>query len=58
MPTTQPQVRPASKLTPGPIPKLIYKGLAKRIDPVASADLVKSFPANREAAYCGYDIGM
>jgi hypothetical protein len=37
---------------------VIYKGLAKRIDPLVNADLAKSSPANKEAEYCGYDEGI
>jgi len=56
-PTQHPAVRPPNELTPRATPKLLNRGLEKWIAPVAKVDLVRSFPANRLAAYCGYVIG-
>jgi hypothetical protein len=36
----------------------MYMDLEKRIDPNANEERRKSFPANSEAAYCGYDRGI
>ncbi len=57
MPITPIQLNPASKLTPLPTPILMKSGLANMILPQASAERKKSLPANREAAYCGYESG-
>jgi hypothetical protein len=44
-------LKPPSNDTPLPTPRLINSGLPNKILPQANADLKKSFPANRDAAY-------
>ena len=56
--TIQTQVRPARRETPAPTPRLRNNGGAKRIAPAAREDRQKSFPAKRDAAYCGYVKGI
>lgn len=51
-------LKPASKLTPFPMPNLRNMGLANRTAAKAKAERQRSLPAKREAAYWGYDIGM
>ncbi len=53
IPMTPAIVKPPSKLTPGPTPKLRNSGLEKWMAPAAIEDRAKSLPANRDAAYCG-----
>ena len=50
-------LNPPSTLTPFPTPRLINNGLPNKILPQANALLKKSFPANKLAAYCGYESG-
>ena len=56
-PPMHPTVKPASSVIPLSTPRLWNMGEEKWILPAASADLMKSFPANSEAAYCGYESG-
>jgi|SRR5947207_11378618 len=56
--TMQKQVKPARRETPGPTPRLRNNEGAKRIAPAAREDRQKSFPAKRDAAYCGYVKGI
>ena len=50
-------LKPAKTLTPSVIPRFINNGLANKMLPQANALLEKSFAANKEAAYCGYESG-
>jgi len=54
---TPKKLRPARTLTPFATPILMNSG-GKRREPQASALRKKSFEANKDAAYCGYDIGL
>ena len=49
---------PRTLSTPFAIPRLRYMALEKRTDPNANEDRRKSFPANSDAEYCGYDRGI
>ena len=51
--TTPKILNPASKLLPGPIPRLEYRGLPNRTAPNASSERQMSLLAKREAAYSG-----
>lgn len=56
--TTPRKLNPANKLLAGPIPRLLYNGLPYRTAPNAIRERHASLPANKDAAYGGYDIGM
>jgi len=49
--------RPARRLTPPPIPKVMNIGLENITHPAANAARKRSFPAKSDAAYCGYESG-
>jgi hypothetical protein len=51
-------LKPARRVVPLSIPKLMKHGLAKRMLTQAVPDLNMLFPANSEAAYFGYEKGM
>jgi hypothetical protein len=51
-------LNPANKLIPCPMPKFMYIGLENNTAPKAKLARHKSLPAEMDAAYCGYDIGM
>lgn len=48
---------PARRLTPPAIPRFKNIGLANKMHATANRERHKSFAANSEAAYLGYDMG-
>jgi len=57
MPKTPRIDNPANKLTPPPMPRLINIGLENKTQAAAKRDRDRSFAANSEAAYLGYESG-